>query len=380
MNILALEPFYGGSHRAFIDGWMAHSRHAFSLLTLPDSHWKWRMRHAAVAFAESIQRRAAQGETWDLIWASDMLNLAELRGLLPGAAGRLPAILYFHENQLTYPVREQRQRDLHFAFTNFISCSAADAIWFNSRFHLTELLPAFDRLLAAMPDRQPRHLLSSMEARASVQSPGVDIARRAEQDRGEPLRIVWAARWEHDKNAADFFAALELLERRGRDFRLAVVGEQFRETPPEFAAARRRFAGRIDYWGFQATRADYLRVLHWADCFVSTARHEFFGITAVEAIAAGCLPLLPWRLAYPELLDAACQADAPFPADSPFFYQGSVADLADKLDSAIRLLDNAGTWIQRIRTAQSAVQRFHWRQRATAMDEAAEQVVDSGVR
>lgn len=380
MKILALEPFYGGSHRAFIDGWMAHSRHEFSLLTLPDSHWKWRMRHAAIALAESIQQRAAAGETWDLIWASDMLNLAELRGLLPGAAGRLPAILYFHENQLTYPVREQRQRDLHFAFTNFISCCAADAVWFNSRFHLTELLSAFGRLLDAMPDRQPRHLLPSIEARASVQSPGVDIAARPEQDHHEPLRIVWAARWEHDKNAAEFFAALDLLKRRGREFRMAVIGEQFRETPPEFAAARQRFAGQIDYWGFQPTRAAYVRVLHWADCFVSTARHEFFGITAVEAIAAGCLPLLPWRLAYPELLDAAWGADAPVPADSPFFYSGTVADLAEKLDGVIQQFADGSNWSSRIQTAQSAVKRLHWGDRAAAMDDAAEQVVEFGAR
>ena len=36
---------------------------------------------------------------------------------------------------------------------------------------------------------------------------------------------------------------------------------------------------------------------------VSTARHEFYGLAVREAIAAGCHPLLPRRVVYPELAD-----------------------------------------------------------------------------
>ncbi|MBW2579340.1 MAG: DUF3524 domain-containing protein, partial [Deltaproteobacteria bacterium] len=35
MKFLFLEPFYGGSHRDFADGWIKHSRHRFDLFTLP---------------------------------------------------------------------------------------------------------------------------------------------------------------------------------------------------------------------------------------------------------------------------------------------------------------------------------------------------------
>ena len=35
MKVLALEPYYGGSHKAFLDGWQKHSRHEFTVLGLP---------------------------------------------------------------------------------------------------------------------------------------------------------------------------------------------------------------------------------------------------------------------------------------------------------------------------------------------------------
>ena len=80
-KILSLQPYFGGSHRAFLEGWIKHSRHTFDVLTLPAYKWKWRMRHAAVTFAEEVHRRRAPAH--DLVFATDMLNLAEFRGLCP---------------------------------------------------------------------------------------------------------------------------------------------------------------------------------------------------------------------------------------------------------------------------------------------------------
>ena len=61
VRILALEPYYGGSHKAFLDGWSAASRHEFTLLTLPAYKWKWRMRHSAVTFSDDVRQRMAEG-------------------------------------------------------------------------------------------------------------------------------------------------------------------------------------------------------------------------------------------------------------------------------------------------------------------------------
>jgi len=87
----------------------------------------------------------------------------------------------------------------------------------------------------------------------------------------------------------------------GVDFQLVVMGESFRATPPIFTEARTRLAGRIIHFGYAASPAEYSAWLKRGDVVVSTATHEFFGIAVVEAVRAGCRPLLPNRLAYPEL-------------------------------------------------------------------------------
>ena len=113
MKILALEPYYGGSHKTFLDGLQQHLPFAFDLLTLPPRKWKWRMRLAAPYFAEKI---AARRETVppDVIFCSSFVDVAALRGLLPGPMRQIPLYTYFHENQFAYPVQKEDERDFHF--------------------------------------------------------------------------------------------------------------------------------------------------------------------------------------------------------------------------------------------------------------------------
>ena len=91
MRVLALEPYYGGSHKAFLDAWSSGSRHRWTLLTLPPYKWKWRMRHGALTLAAQVEERLGAGERWDAVFCSDMLNLAEFRGLAPAPVAALPA-------------------------------------------------------------------------------------------------------------------------------------------------------------------------------------------------------------------------------------------------------------------------------------------------
>lgn len=373
MRILALEAFYGGSHRAFLDSWIERSEHGFTLLTLPNTKWKWRMRHAAICFADQASERLTQGENWDLVFATDMLNLAEFKGLAPGSIARLPSVMYFHENQLTYPVREERERDLHFAMSNIVSALASDGVWFNTAWHRDNFCEAVREFLARMPDNRRPSTADEIMTKSQVHAPGIEPIRpKSGKRRAGPMRILWCARWEHDKGFGDFFEAVEQLECAAVDYRLNVVGQQFAEVPAVFEQARSALGHRIDHWGYVESRAEYEEILRESDVVVSTAHHEFFGIAVLEAISAGCYPLLPDRLSYPELLSR-------YPGDAGrFMYDGTVGSLVDKLVLVARLIDDSGTpWSDGRNDLVEASSSYHQESLIPARDSALLQLLTS---
>ncbi len=313
LNILVLEPYFGGSHRAFLETWMALTTHHVHIRTLPARKWKWRMRGSAIWFAEQV---AAMEERIDLIFTCDMVNVADLRALLPERRRSLPIITYFHENQLTYPIPDETDRDFQYGFTNITTCLTSDAVWFNSQSHREAFLDAAHALLRKMPDFVPAHVTDAIRDRSSVVYPLVegppDDSEPATTPNGAPI-ILWSHRWEYDKNPEPFFEALLELDADDVPFRLVILGETFRTAPDVFRAACSQLETRILHAGFVPDRRSYWSWLLRSDIVVSTAIQENFGLAMVEAMLAGCRPVLPNRLSYPELippeLHAACLYD-----------------------------------------------------------------------
>ncbi|MEO1999282.1 MAG: DUF3524 domain-containing protein [Planctomycetaceae bacterium] len=363
MRILALNPYHSGSHLRFLDGWQKHSRHEWTVLTLPGRRWKWRMRHAALSMSEQIHAAVRRGGAWDRLWVTDMLNLAELRGLCPRSVAELPAVVYFHENQLTYPVRDVAERDLHFGYSNFLSAVASDQLWFNSGFHRDSFLEALFCLLDRMPDYRHASRVRNLRSRSVICSPGIDAELAADVRQAGPLRILWAARWEHDKDPDCLFRALDRVRQRGVPFRLSVLGQAFAEVPACFEHARERFQDQIDAWGYVGDLTEYHEILRQSDLIVSTAIHEFFGIAVAEAAAAGCIPVLPDRLSYPEL----------YGEEPTFFYQGSSTDLAERICELANQI-HSPRWSELRSTAIRMASRFQWCRIAPIMDDQLQQV------
>jgi glycosyltransferase involved in cell wall biosynthesis len=298
-RVIFLDPYHGPSHGALSRALRDRSRHDVTLLTLPPRKWKWRMRGAALALEPALRELP----TPDLLIVTDMLNLPELLALMRGHwGGSLPVLLYFHENQLTYPVQHGDERDLHFGLANIHSALSADRVIFNSDFHREEFLGAVPGIIRMMPDERPAGLTRRIRERSEVLGLPVEIPCGLSPAPVREPWILWNHRWEADKDPAAFFRAVRRLDAAGAEFRLVVAGQSFREQPACFAEARHDLAGRIEHWGWIEDREDYLRMASRCRVVVSTARHEFYGLAVREAIAMGCRPLLPRRVVYPEMV------------------------------------------------------------------------------
>jgi glycosyltransferase involved in cell wall biosynthesis len=137
------------------------------------------------------------------------------------------------------------------------------------------------------------------------------------------------------------------------------VGEAVRRWPRAFEEARRRLADRLVRFGYIPDRKDYEEQVRRSDVVVSTAVHESFGLPVIEAVAAGCFPLLPARLSYPEIV----------PADlhETFLYRDE-RELRVKLG---RVLKGKAPWDRLARLADH-VQRYDWGNQIRLFDEALE--------
>lgn len=300
LRVLVLEPYYGGSHKSFLTC-LKKLPFNFEFMTLPARKWKWRMRLSAPYYAGKLHR---SGRRYDRILCSTFVDVAAFRGLAPAWVREVPLLVYFHENQFAYPIHIDDERDFHFALTNMTTALASDSLAFNSKYNLSSFLDGIKKLLKKSYDLKLDRHCETIRAKSRVIPPGIDfsvIDHEEDQNRDVAPVIVWNHRWEHDKNPDLFFKSLFRLDRRGTDFKLILLGESFREHPQIFSEARKRLSGKMLHSGYVKSKREYARLLKKGDLIVSTSQHEFFGISVMEAVRAGCRPLLPRRLSYPEL-------------------------------------------------------------------------------
>ena len=380
MKVLALEPWYGGSHRNFFEGLVGHSPHEFRVVAMAARFWKWRMQGGAVTMARKTLRILEEGFQPDVVFATGMVNLPAFLALVRPHLGDVPTVLYFHENQLTYPLPPGRERDLTYGYINYLSALVADRLVFNSRFHFEEFMEALPALLRAFPDYTHINTVGMIREKSSVLHPGMHLedhdryrssgAASTWKPALESPVMLWNQRWEYDKNPETFFRVMNRLDDVGCRFRLILAGEHFEEQPYEFERAFERYAERILHYGYAEDFEEYSRLLDRADLVVSTSIHEFFGIAIMEAIYCGCHPLLPNRLSYPELIPESLHRPL---LHAPILYE----DEGELFELLVRVMKGEDRPLP-ASTLRSIPEGLDWRVHVRKYDMLLEEAVASG--
>lgn len=298
MKVLILSAYNAVSHHSLNTGLIKYLGDIdFTLLTLPPRYFAWRTRGNSLSFA--FEQREALTKGYDLIFATSFTDITGLRGLVPELAG-IPLAVYFHENQFAYPDSRSAHGSLETKIVSVYNALAADRVVFNTDFNKNTFLAGAEALLKKMPDHVPPGLTDMIRDKSSVIHVPIE-KRKIPPKHPERPSILWNHRWEYDKGPDRFLEVLRELKRRNFDFTLNMAGQVFRETPEAFDDIRKEFAEIIRHWGFAESRAAYDSLMAESSFVVSTAVHDFQGLSVMEAAEAGCVPVLPRRLAYPEL-------------------------------------------------------------------------------
>lgn len=339
MRVLLLSAYAAHSHERWRQSLQAmFPDWSWQTLSLPPRHFSWRVRGNPLYWA--LEQRELLEQDYDLVLATSMVDLATLRGLVP-ALSRLRTVLYFHENQFEYPHRDERHGLLEAQLVSLYSALAADRVLFNSTYNRDSFLAGCSQLLRRLPDYTPQSTCTILREKSAVLPVPLELYSlksvvpawpgRPGLLPHRPLRLVWSARFEHDKGGDRLYLLLQELRHQALDFELAVTGQQFRNTPDVFAQIHREFGSHLVHFGYLDSGDDYRALLRGADMILSTAAHEFQGLAILEAVACGCLPIVPDRLVYPEI----------YPA--PFRYASHPDDVAEEARGAAALVLHVAT-------------------------------------
>jgi hypothetical protein len=287
LDILALEPFYGGVRKLMLETLIRCSRHRWTVLKLPPRRIERRLTAAATWFSEQLTRHWV-GQV-DLLFTSEALNLSDFYRFMPNLA-RKPAVVYFHSNQLP-PVQNQKDDGLH--LVNLNSAQAATEIWFNSLFHLRDFLTRASALVARHPELSSRNPMPELTSKAHLMTPPIDwhqaesIAKGKEIRRGKRLVFVDT----RDADVKLINSAFNILTRRAERWQFITVGpvEELSMDIP------RRTVSEKD------EQAQML-AMHECGVMISTKIGAPCDQYAIRGLAAGCFPIWPQTGVYPELL------------------------------------------------------------------------------
>jgi len=303
MKILLLSAYHAQSHQSWCRSLkIMFPEHEWVLLSLPGRYFNWRIRGNALSW--SIEQADILSQHYDLVLATSMVDCATLSGLNPNLS-HVKWIVYFHENQFSYPVSTKHDH-IEPKMVSLYNALCAEKVLFNSKYNYTSFISGLSAFLDKMPDHVPESTVRIIENKSSVLPVPIDVPiDKAVENKKLTLSsevpvLLWNHRWEYDKGPLQLLNVLYELKKRNYKFRLNLIGQQFRTTPKELLEIRKVFSNEIINEGYIKSIENYHEILKSSDIVLSTSLHDFQGLAVLEAVALGCVPIVPERLAYPE--------------------------------------------------------------------------------
>lgn len=199
-------------------------------------------------------------------------------------------------------MEKEEERDYQFGWIQILSCLAADEVYFNSNWNLQSFVDQIPSFINRNPDKEPKNVVERILPKVKVLYFPIIIPSLSYTPvqiiPDAPLHILWNHRWEHDKDPESFFSVLLDLHEHNIPFKLSVLGQSYEETPTIFQTIKTQLASHIVHYGFIEKKEEYYSILSETDVCVSTAIHEFYGVSVLEAAMFGNYCICPNRLSF----------------------------------------------------------------------------------
>ena len=271
----------------------------FDSLTLPGRYFSWRIRGNPLSWGPALNKLA--GQRYEFILATSMVDIATIKGLNKFLA-HVPAYYYFHENQFAYPPGSGDKSHVEPKMVQLYGAMASDKVFFNSYFNRDSFFDGVEKLLGKMPDHVPKGILKDLQRKSTVLPVPISLSNPAsEKSKENTVQIIWNHRWEFDKGPNRLMKVMEHFKSCGEEVVFHILGQKFRNSPSAFERIKTEFSNIIGHFGYIQDREEYKKILRQGDFVLSTAIHEFQGTSILEAVSAGCVPVVPDRLSYQEI-------------------------------------------------------------------------------
>lgn len=157
---------------------------------------------------------------------------------------------------------------------------------FNSNFNRTSFLSAMPHFLTVQAaDLKLKKLHEKIAPKCEViyfpvrfhQMPK-RFADKVDEHGDAVLHLVWPHRWENDKNPQLLTETLVELNKRQVPFRASIIGDHFQTVPECFDGIQEKLGDKLINFG-RLNRDEYIKCLLDGDIVISTAGHEFYGVS-----------------------------------------------------------------------------------------------------